>query len=402
MPSLLWRKGIAQVQYYVHGKAKLKSLRTKDRAIANKRFREFSARHELDLIGLSVEQPIPTLQYLFDDYLLFAQTHRKERTYKSAKQHVTDKLGPYFGSMTATELSPKHIEAFVSQLLTWKPLPYHPRTINAHLETLRKILRRAVENRDISVMPCKIGMLKTPKSLPRYAYPQEITQWMEQLDIPHRIRAIVSLMTGISDRDLGFVEKHGIDLHNLLLRYRRPKTTTDIVIPVTPAAGKMLEVLAREGSGPMLFSAKSAKKAFRLASDRVAAKGGRRITPHMLRHSFGTWLASLRVPAVYIQQMMGHADISTTMRYVKAIPEHLREAVEHLGQTLVNVDTLLTLPEPDWKYAGQEWSTEMREAQRQRMMGNKRGQKHGRHAGKPRKRKQSAIKPKNENPQGTS
>ena len=289
----------------------------------------------------------------------------------------------------------------MTRLRTWTPTPYHPRTINAHLETLRKILRRAVEHRDLDTMPCKISMLKTPKSLPRYAYPHEITAWMEQLSAPHRVRAIVSLMTGISDRDLGFVEKAGLDLHNRLVRYRRPKTTTDIVIPITEPASKLLAALATQGPGSRLFPVKSVSGAFRRASDRVAEKGGRRITPHMLRHSFGTWLASLQVTPVYIQQMMGHEDIETTMRYVRAIPEHLRDAVDRLGQGMVNVDALLALPEPDWKYEGPKWTEEMRKAQRERMEGNTLRKTHGKYSGQhARRRKQTAIAAKKTNPQG--
>ena len=372
MPSLLWINGIAYVQYYVAGKAHKKSLRTKDRPTANKRYKEFSAKHELGLIGLHTERHIPTLQEMFDEYLPFCQSNKSPKTYRGAKQHIDDKLGPFFGGLRAQDLTAKHVEDFVTRLRSWEPVPYHPRTINAHLETLRKVLRRAVEHRDLDRMPCEIRMLKTPDSLPRYAYPDEIKQWMGQMDLSHRIRAIVSLMTGISDRDLGYVRKSGIDLHNALVRYRRPKTTTDIVIPVTRTACKLLGHLVTSSPGPALFPAASAKKAFSLASERAALSGGRKITPHMLRHSFGTWLVSIGTPLEFIQQMMGHKDPKTTMRYARVMPEHLREAIDRLEEKMIDVDALMALPQlPDRRTTGRRWTEEQRQAQTERMRGNR-------------------------------
>ena len=43
---------------------------------------------------------------------------------------------------------------------------------------------------------------------------------------------------------------------------------------------------------------------------------------------------------------MGHADISTTMRYVHPTPEHKREAVRKLED--YNRDQVFALYKPDW------------------------------------------------------
>ena len=50
---------------------------------------------------------------------------------------------------------------------------------------------------------------------------------------------------------------------------------------------------------------------------------------HSLRHSFGTWLGAEAHPK-QIQDLMGHADISTTLRYVKATDEANRAAIAAL------------------------------------------------------------------------
>lgn len=43
----------------------------------------------------------------------------------------------------------------------------------------------------------------------------------------------------------------------------------------------------------------------------------RAITPHMLRHSFGTNLCRARVPVEVVSRLMGHSNVRITMRYVE-------------------------------------------------------------------------------------
>ena len=61
------------------------------------------------------------------------------------------------------------------------------------------------------------------------------------------------------------------------------------------------------------------------------------ITPHKLRHAFGTTLVREGVDVATIAELMGHSNISTTSLYLHASPTTMRAAVEKLrwgsGQT---------------------------------------------------------------------
>jgi len=64
----------------------------------------------------------------------------------------------------------------------------------------------------------------------------------------------------------------------------------------------------------------------------VAELEGLRITPHVLRHTFGSVLCARGVPVPYVKDLLGHEDIASTMIYVHTTPSGLRAAVRRLDE----------------------------------------------------------------------
>ena len=56
----------------------------------------------------------------------------------------------------------------------------------------------------------------------------------------------------------------------------------------------------------------------------------KRLTTHGLRHSFASHLVMRGVTLVAVQKLLGHQQISTTMRYAHLAPSTTREAVRLL------------------------------------------------------------------------
>ena len=57
----------------------------------------------------------------------------------------------------------------------------------------------------------------------------------------------------------------------------------------------------------------------------------KRITPHLLRHSFSRWSLDAGIDISYLQHQLGHSSLTTTAIYLQARPNYRRKAYENAG-----------------------------------------------------------------------
>ena len=109
-----------------------------------------------------------------------------------------------------------------------------------------------------------------------------------------------------------------------------PKDTDRRVVPVSPAAYDLLMTRSRartdEDDTALVFpgnrglprDGRNFTRTFRRY--RVLAGLPKGLTPHSLRHTFASWLASSGVPIITISKWLGHADLTMTMKYADLLP----------------------------------------------------------------------------------
>jgi integrase/recombinase XerC len=167
------------------------------------------------------------------------------------------------------------------------------------------------------------------------------SQWMTLRD-----RALVELLYGTGIR-IG--ELVALDVRDLELRAREirvmGKGRKERIVPIPEQArlalDAWLEVRRHPGvmSEPLFVSLRARREG---APRRLAAREVRRILgeraigadldqhvhPHRLRHSYATHLLDMGADLREIQELLGHASLSTTQKYTAVSIEHLRDAYD--------------------------------------------------------------------------
>ena len=90
---------------------------------------------------------------------------------------------------------------------------------------------------------------------------------------------------------------------------------------VTAAKGPYLFTNRKDLNRPMVTVQKRHEAALQMAGISPAFR------LYDLRHTFGSRSAMAGVDLATLKELMGHSNISTTMRYIHPTPEHKRQAV---------------------------------------------------------------------------
>jgi integrase/recombinase XerC len=153
---------------------------------------------------------------------------------------------------------------------------------------------------------------------------------------PLRARAMLELLyaTGIRCAELVGLDRDSVDLGERVVRVVG-KGRKERVVPFgRPARDALLAYLAEAGktaAGEAFFvNARGGRLSDRYVRMVVARRVRqvalhRRISPHTLRHSFATHLLERGADLRSIQELLGHANLSTTQRYTHVNLTHIIE-----------------------------------------------------------------------------
>jgi len=161
-----------------------------------------------------------------------------------------------------------------------------------------------------------------------------------------RDRALVELLygTGIRVGELVALDVRDLDLHSGEVRVLG-KGSKERVVPLPELARQALDAWLAERRHPgvlgePLFVSLRARKepeprrlgardVRRVLSKRaVAGSLYDRVHPHRLRHSYATHLLDMGADLREIQELLGHASLSTTQKYTAVSVEHLRQVYD--------------------------------------------------------------------------
>ena len=155
---------------------------------------------------------------------------------------------------------------------------------------------------------------------------------------------LTTLRTGLRQGELKALQWPSIDWNNRILTVRHswcdyrkvlgsPKSNRERHIPIDAEVYDML-YRRRQKSGFVFVDTEdkpfNSKTLNRKLKKICASAGLRKISWHILRHSFASHLAMASVPLNAVQALLGHTNITTTMRYTHLAPSTLRTAIDAL------------------------------------------------------------------------
>ncbi|MCK5285695.1 MAG: tyrosine-type recombinase/integrase [Candidatus Pacebacteria bacterium] len=214
------------------------------------------------------------------------------------------------------------------------------RTQNYYLIALRGFLKYLVKREIKSFAPEKIELAKVgERSLDLISAEElkrllNISKGKDLKDL--RDKAILELLysTGLRVSELCALNSD-IDLRKDEMSVRGKGDKVRVVFFSHSAKKAIKEYLdARKDMDEALFTSLSKDKASRLTTRSVerlvkqlAIKAGitKKVTPHIIRHSFATDLLENGADLRSVQMMLGHSDISTTQIYTHMTDKHLKD-----------------------------------------------------------------------------
>jgi site-specific recombinase XerD len=221
-------------------------------------------------------------------------------------------------------------------------------TLARHLAAIRSLYAFLVRVREVGRNPA--DLLPSPKrdsKLPRVLDRDEIAKLLDRMPastpLEVRDRAIFELVYScglrcqeVVDLDLGAADFEAEELRVT------GKGNKQRLVPIGEPAQRAVErylatarpALENGESGRTLFLSRRGRRlspsAIRRRLDlwvRHAALAGR-VSPHALRHSFATHLLEGGADLRSIQELLGHASVSTTQIYTRVEPSWLRDQYE--------------------------------------------------------------------------
>lgn len=221
-------------------------------------------------------------------------------------------------------------------------------TISRNLASIRSFYHFLIEEQVVKKDPCSdLESPRQEKKLPEILTISEVDLLLSQpnqLEVTGiRDKAMLEVIyaTGIRVSELVSLNKVDINIDSGYLRCRG-KGNKERIVPLGKIAVKNLYYYL-EKSRPKLVKIESEEAFFvnhhgkRLTRQGFwkiikkyaeLAKIKRKITPHTLRHSFATHLLENGADLRSVQEMLGHADISTTQIYTHITRKKLRGVYE--------------------------------------------------------------------------
>ena len=278
----------------------------------------------------------------FRDYLT-NEKHASENTLSSYLRdiHQFQSWLTTSNDMELTKVDRMTVESYLHHL---ERIGKSPATITRCTASLKSFYGYLLDNGYVAANPAKsVATVKVERKYPEILTNKEVELFLEQPkcidEKGFRDHAMLELLYATGIRVSELIGLNLEDLNMTLGFIRCVSHGKERIIPLYQTAVRALQDYV-DGVRPRLIADENERALFvNMDGERMSRQGfwkiikyyqtkagiEKEITPHMLRHSFAVHLLENGADLRSIQEMLGHADISSTQMYTHIIKKELKD-----------------------------------------------------------------------------
>jgi integrase/recombinase XerD len=237
-------------------------------------------------------------------------------------------------------------DVIIDYIMSLREREYASSTVARKIAALKSFFHFLAAEEIISDDPTlNLDSPKVKKRLPVTLSYEEVERLLDapKGSSPKAIRdkALLELLyaTGMRVTELVSLDLEDINLASATVRVRQGKGSKERIIPIHSRAVEALREYLAKARRMLLKSPEERALFLNHRGERLTRQGlwliikqyvreagiKTEVTPHTLRHSFATHLLNGKADLRHVQELLGHANISTTQIYTHISSERLRE-----------------------------------------------------------------------------
>ncbi len=242
-----------------------------------------------------------------------------------------ERFAQHFGK-APDKLGPGHLRSYQAYLLRVRKLD--PASVENHVTALRFFFVRTLHRHEFREF---LPFPRVRRKLPNILSQEEVTRLINASStLFERMLLMILYGTGMRRAEVARLKLADIDSQRMVIHVVNGKGGKDRDLPLSPA---LLETLRAHWRWlkprTYLFPSRCHRDCERPISDKIvwrscteaAKRAGirKRVTPHLIRHSWATHLLEAGTDLRAIQLLLGHEDLEVTARYLHLSRQHLQQ-----------------------------------------------------------------------------
>ena len=272
--------------------------------------------------------------------MMLEELERRNYSRATTRRYLrfVERFAQHFGK-SPDKLGPDHIRTYQAYLLKVRKL--EPGSVENHVAALRFLFIHTLHRHEFrQFLPYPKVRRKLPKILSR----EEVARLIDaSSSLFERALLMVLYGTGMRRSEIARLKLADIDSQRMVIHVVNGKGGKDRDLPLSPTLLETLRALWRWLKPRVyLFPSRMHRDREQPITDKIvwracaeaAKRAGirKRVTPHLVRHSWATHLLEAGTDLRSIQLLLGHEDLEVTARYLHLSQQHLQQVANPIEE----------------------------------------------------------------------